>query len=142
MSIFKKLFGPKTERPPVNEMAYEDVWQEFIRIVPYRDGKMFISVLRQPEYSEALNWLTPGTECPMAKSLTRGLVDYFRNPSGELDNMTVVYQPERVEKWSTPPDSSLKALGQIVAISGVSATVFYKPTPEQDHVKIEITATG
>ncbi|MEI7576511.1 MAG: hypothetical protein WCK51_06430 [Armatimonadota bacterium] len=139
MSLLKKLFGTKPTPTPVNEMSYDDVWVEFRRIVPYRDGKMFISVLQQPEYKEALAWLSPGTECPMAKSLVRGLVDYFRNPTGDLDNLAMVYQAESVENWSTPPGSSLTALGQIVAITGIKATVFYKPTPEEEHVKIEIT---
>lgn len=139
MSLFKKLLAKPEPKLPVNEMAYEAVWNEFKAIVPYRDGKMFISVLQQPDYKNALNWLSPGTECPMAKSLTRGLVDYFRNPTGNFDNMAVVYQPESVENWSTPPQSSLEALGQIVAITGVKATVYYKPTPEEEHVKIEIT---
>lgn len=120
-------------------MPYEDVWDEFVRIVPYRDGRMFISVLQQPEHREALTWLSPGTECPMAKSLTRGLVDYFRSPSGDLDNLAMVYQAESVENWTTPPESSLSALGQIVAITAIKATVYYKPAPEEEHVKIEIT---
>ena len=75
----------------------------------------------------------------MAKSLTRGLVDYFRSPSGDLDNLAMVYQAESVENWTTPPESSLSALGQIVAITGIKATVYYTPTPEEEHVKIEIT---
>jgi hypothetical protein len=139
MSLLKKLFGPKPAHRAVDEMPYEDVWVEFVRIVPYRDGRMFISVLQQPEYKEALTWLKPGTECPMAKSLTRGLVEYFRNPSGDLDNLAMVYQAESVKNWTTPPESSLSALGQIVAITGLKATVYYKPTPEEEHVKIEIT---
>ncbi len=139
MSLLKKLFGPKPAQKAVNDMPYEDVWDEFVRIVPYRDGRMFISVLQQPEHREALTWLSPGTECPMAKSLTRGLVDYFRSPSGDLDNLAMVYQAESVENWTTPPESSLSALGQIVAITAIKATVYYKPAPEEEHVKIEIT---
>jgi hypothetical protein len=136
MSIFKRVFRAGEPRP-VGEMAYEEVWEEFKRIVPYRDGKMFVSVLEQPEYAGALMWLTPGTECPMAKSFARAAVDYFRNPQGELDEMVMVYQPESVEKWSTPPDSSLAAVRQIVEIAGIRVIVFFKETPEAEHTKLD-----
>lgn len=137
MSIFKKLFGPKHR--PVNEMSYPEVWEEFQRIVPYRDGKMFISVLQQPEYAAALNWLGAETECPMAKSFARACVEYFRNPQGDLDELAMVYQAESIENWSTPPESSLEAIRQIASITGLKVIVYYKPTPEEEHVKLEFT---
>lgn len=139
MSLFKRLFASKPTRPPVDEMPYELVWEEFTQIVPYRDGKMFVEVLGQPEYERALNWLSPGTECPMAKSFARAAVDYFRNPEGDLTELVMVYQAESEDNWSTPPESSLEAVGQIAEITGLKAIVFFKPTPDAEHTKIEIT---
>lgn len=141
MSLLKNLFGgkPTDAQLPVDEMPYPEVWAEFQRIVPYRDGKMFISVLQQPEYAEALTWLEADTECPMAKGFARAVVDYFRSPKGDLTELVMVYQAESVDNWSTPPESSLKAVGQIVQITGLKAIVFYRPTPGAEHVKIEIT---
>lgn len=120
-------------------MPYPEVWEEFQRIVPYRDGKMFISVLRQPEYATALKWLGSETECPMAKSFARACVDYFRNPQGELDELVMVYQAESVANWSTPPESSLEAVRQIAEITGLKVIVFFKPTPDAENVKLEFT---
>lgn len=80
--------------------------------------------------------MSPGTECPLAKSFTRSLVDYFRDPQGEFDEIAMVYQAESVEKWSTPAESSLVAIRQIVEISGVQVVVFYKEAPEAEFVKL------
>lgn len=118
-------------------MPNAEVWEEFKRIVPYRDGKLFISVLEQPEYSTALKWLSADTTCPMAKSFARACVDYFRAPAGGPDELVMVYQAESVDKWSTPPEESLQAVRQIAEITGLKAIVLYKPTPDAEHIKLE-----
>lgn len=137
MSIFKKLFG-KTAQIPVNEMTYDAVWDEFKRTVPYRDGIMMITVLEQPDHADAYNWLKPGTTCPMAKSFARSIVDYFRNPQGDPDEFGIVYQAESDENWSTPPESSLKGVADMVGITGIMAKVLYRETPGGEWKKIEI----
>ena len=62
------------------------------------------------------------------------------NPEGDLTELVNgSIGPKASTTGRRPRKSSLIAVGQIVQITGLKAIVFYKPTPEEEHVKIEIT---
>lgn len=143
MNIIRKIFGrrPPESLPDPSSMSIDDAWEEFCRTVRPPGYGLLIHTLKRPEFSAALSWLQPPTNCPMAMATLRAFIDLQRKQYWkDMDNLALVYRGDTEDNLQ-PPQNSLDAIANFCVFLQISATVFYKTglSESAEYEKMTIT---
>ena len=146
MGILDRLFGRPSQPalPDVNEMSIDSVWEEFQSLATHPRAGLVFDSLKTPELQDALSWLRPPTDCPVANSLLRMLVDCHRKgawPDGA--KLEMLWEPTPDDPNGEPPESSIRGLQALCSLLGFSVSLFFKPlgAPDSEYQTINVTPT-
>lgn len=117
--FWKKKSSPRTFRKDVdpNDLPIEEVWAEFVE--EFRvDGIPFD---RLSNAQEAVEWLKPPTQCPVAQAFLRFAVSEARlgKTIGDMDSF---YDS------GEPPQSTLAGAQSLVNVLGIELWIYYEET--------------
>jgi hypothetical protein len=143
MKFLSRLFPKRAEKPSadLDKTPIQEVWKEFVETVKPPSVGLLIDRLQAPEFSEALAWLKPPTDCAMAKALMRTLVSCQRIRTWDGDEISLLWVADKDAADRAPPQASMIALGQICSLLRMTASVYWQdiPNDEKSWQKIQVT---